>query len=354
MGPYVRIPLSPDLGTRLSAPDKDTRLVNGCIEAKLDGPNSRKRPGSFPTTYNFSGHQGAVGLGGLLFLIYGDSIVQVSTVPTAYPYLIGDLVDGYYAMVDNPTTLPGPGDPYWSLTAPNPTVRFRAIPYDDTFYPSSFFVLGVSDLSTGPFAPSMYTRKAATSLAAAKLLEELYDAWAASGLVIYDGYLTDLTSWAPYEDTGGSFITRFLPSKPFSDSGGYITAPDHYYNQLESPWDWAASWAPISVPPALYRGGFSVLCGISLIERTKLNPTIYRVGNEARVAFSELYSGSFTYFQVTKIEVSGCDQPEYNGAFEVTLNRLSVVNVIDYVSWVVAGTPTTPATGSITIKHYFV
>lgn len=349
----MRIPVSPNLIARLSDPDKDARLVNGCVEAKSEGLNSRKRPGSLPTTYNFSGHQGAIGLGGFLLLIYGDSITQISTFPIVYPYLIGDVVDGYYAMVDNPTTLPGPGDPYWSLTPPHPTVRFRAIPYDDTFYPSSFFVLGVSDLSTGPFAPSMYTRKAASTSAAMKLLEELYDTWAVNGMLFYDGYVTDLASWDPYKDTSGYYITRVLPSKPFSDSGGSIYAPDHYYNVLESPWDWASSWAPTSVPPATYPGGFSILCGVALIEKVKNNPTIYRVGAEARIDFSEFYTVTYTFFQVTKIEVSGCDQPEYNGVFEVAINRLSVVNDIDYISWPVTGTPATPATGSITVKHYF-
>ncbi len=37
---------------------------------------------------------------------------------------IGDLVDGYYAMVDSPSTPPGPADPYWSLIAPT-AARWR-------------------------------------------------------------------------------------------------------------------------------------------------------------------------------------------------------------------------------------
>ena len=128
----MRLPVTTDLKTRLSNTTKDARLVNALIEQKADGPNARKRPGMIATGWNFTSPQGiGLGLGGLAAMIYSDTLELIDVAdPPYYPpgVYIGDLVDGWYAMIDAPPTAPGPGDVYWSVSAPG-TNRYRAWNY---------------------------------------------------------------------------------------------------------------------------------------------------------------------------------------------------------------------------------
>lgn len=126
----MRVPLHTDFVARLSSPSKDARTINGLHEGKADSVHVKKRPGLASTGYNYSGIQGVLGLGGLLYLVYNDTFEESAYDGTPIgggggDVHIGDLVDGYYAMVDNPSTSPGPGDVYWSLTPPD-SRRYQA------------------------------------------------------------------------------------------------------------------------------------------------------------------------------------------------------------------------------------
>ena len=131
----MRLDLATDLRARIGAPDKDARLTNAFVEVKA-GPvakNSaypakketcvRKRPGCVTTGYNYATPIQGIG-GSLPYLIYDDTFSAFDAVP-ATSVLIGDLVGGYYAMVDDPPTSPGPGDDYWSVTPPD-SRRYQA------------------------------------------------------------------------------------------------------------------------------------------------------------------------------------------------------------------------------------
>lgn len=123
----MRIPLPVDLMARLSSTSKDARILNGLREGKTDSVHVKKRPGLVSTGYNYSGVQGGLGLGGSLYLAYGDTfeLSEYDGTPIGASVYIGDLVDGYYAMVDDPPTSPGPGDDYWSDTPPD-SRRYQA------------------------------------------------------------------------------------------------------------------------------------------------------------------------------------------------------------------------------------
>ena len=132
----MRLDLATDLRARIGAPDKDARLTNAFVEVKsgpLAAKNSaypakketcvRKRPGCVTTGYDYATPIQGIG-GSLPYLIYDDTFSAFDAVP-ATSSLIGDLVGGYYAMIDNPPTSPGPGDDYWSVTPPD-SRRYRA------------------------------------------------------------------------------------------------------------------------------------------------------------------------------------------------------------------------------------
>ena len=115
----MRLDLATDLRARIGAPDKDARLTNAFVEVKagpLAAKNSaypakketcvRKRPGCVTTGYDYTTPIQGAG-GSLPYLIYDDTFSAFDAVPAASS-LIGDLVSGYYAMIDNPPTSPGP------------------------------------------------------------------------------------------------------------------------------------------------------------------------------------------------------------------------------------------------------
>jgi hypothetical protein len=147
----VRLPLATDLKTSISDVTKDARLINAHAETRGGIQRVKKRPGALATGWNFTTPiQGLFG-GGLLYLIYNDefSIVDVDNPPPG-EVLIGDLVGGYYAMIDNPPTSPGPGDAYWSAT-PSRGVSVRGL-----FLAPGFGVdMSLSPLSVGPWRDLM-------------------------------------------------------------------------------------------------------------------------------------------------------------------------------------------------------
>lgn len=132
----MRLDLATDLRARIGAPDKDARLTNAFVEVKagpLAAKNSaypakketcvRKRPGCVTTGYDYTTPVQGMG-GSLPYLIYDDIFSAFDEAP-AGTVAIGDLVGGYYAMIDDPPTSPGPGDDYWSVTPPD-SRRYRA------------------------------------------------------------------------------------------------------------------------------------------------------------------------------------------------------------------------------------
>ena len=115
----MRIPLASDIKTAIATAAAEDRLVNALVEERSGSTFVKKRPGLEDTTHNFSSPQGMGAFPGLLFLIYGDVYELTVAAPAPPSVLIGYMVGGYYAMVDNPSTSPGPGDAYWSLTPPS-------------------------------------------------------------------------------------------------------------------------------------------------------------------------------------------------------------------------------------------
>ncbi len=118
----MKTPLLVANDSRDESRDKDSWGTNLLLES--EAPTAAvKRPG---LTLTYDGT--APGQGVFVWPEYGGStIVTIEDDELTFPVIvaIGDFVDGYYAMVENPPTLPGPDDDYWSETAPD-SRRYQA------------------------------------------------------------------------------------------------------------------------------------------------------------------------------------------------------------------------------------
>ena len=113
----MRLDLATDLRARIGAPDKDARpdqcvcrgqsRTAGGKEQRISGQKNVRAQTSGCVTTGYDYTTPIQGAGGSLpYLIYDDTFSAFDAVPAASS-LIGDLVSGYYAMIDNPPTSPG-------------------------------------------------------------------------------------------------------------------------------------------------------------------------------------------------------------------------------------------------------
>ncbi len=340
----VRLPLATDLKTSISDVTKDARLINAHAETRGGIQRVKKRPGALATGWNFTTPiQGLFG-GGLLYLIYGDefSIVDVDNPPPG-EVLIGDLVGGYYAMIDNPPTSPGPGDDYWSASPPGAS-RWVA-----TFAPGYGMgdIYGGSNMylpptEAGPWSGEMRGEVAASVAAAATSFAETMTA---SG---------GICCWASADGVppNGSGVTlRYLPVGMF-ESGGLIQATD---SRTASAYvNWSSGYVDSDVPSVGALRGFDVFAGAGgvLIQKTKSSATISSSGTVATIGAGVLSPAAIS----RRIEVSGANEPEYNGVFDVYLHAdplASNYSITGNLYYDMPGTPAaSPATGTITVKYF--
>ena len=332
----MRLDLAADLRARIGAPDKDARLTNAFVEVKA-GPvakNSaypakkethvRKRPGCVTTGYDYTTPIQGIG-GSLPYLIYDDTFSAFDAVPSTTS-LIGDLVGGYYAMVDNPPTSPGPGDDYWSVTPPT-SDRWRGtatISLSDT--PSATDPANVIGAQAGSKAAAAKTFVEVTIAAISPGLKTLYYShplWAVNSKIFGSGY---------------TYVEEF--------GLGRIKQDTQTHNDVISyPADWPAG-------SGVWTGMFSEpndVIGIVCKKKTKTSFTITSTAAVARISTADipLYSESTTGL----ITVSGCDQSEYNGTFYAYRD---ITNPADgYIYYTMSGTPAaSPATGSKSIVYW--
>lgn len=323
-------------------------MINGMKEAKESGTVVLNRPGLVDTGYDYVGAQGVLGLGGFLYLVYGDKFELSAYTGTPLPgyVYIGDLVGGYYAMIDNPPTAPGPGDDYWSATPPG-AGRSISFIYIDL---GSGTNIVMKDSTTSPWIQSQFQGPVAASDAATiKKLQA--DVIAAGGVIWWDD---DIVSTPPH--TPGSTY-RIIPTGLASDGSctnytyGYATGRN-----------WLTGYVTSEIPAASTVLGFGGTGALVYSQRTSTGVTISSTGNVARILLSDLtsYAGSQTLLLSRHIEVSGATQPEYNGTFEFDLSLIALDTFPDmanaypfYIYYTMSGTPAaSPATGSISIKHF--
>ncbi len=351
----MRVPLPTDFTARLSSASKDARMVNGLREEKSSGLVVLNRPGLLDTGYSYTTGQGMLGLNGLLYVIYGDKFEQSAYTGTPAPItvVIGSYVDGYYAMIDNPPTAPGPGDDYWSVSAPGAT-RYKSVIYIDV---GGIHPLTMKDGSTSPWIQSQLQGPVAAS-ADATIKKLQSDASAAGGVIYWDDDYSDTPPNAP-----GPNVARWLPTG--MDSGtlaGYDWSCSDYSISSAVHVDWSAGYVTSAVPAVSTTLGFGATGAKVYTQRTKTSASIASTGNVARILLSTLtsYAGSQTPLLIRYLEVSGANEPEYNGTFEFDLSLNALDTFPDtanaypfYIYYTMSGTPAaSPATGSISIKHF--
>lgn len=337
----MRLPLATDLKTSISDTTKDARLINAHTEMRGGVQRVKKRPGAVATGWDFTTPiQGLFG-GSLLYLIYGDefSIVDVDNPPSET--LIGDLVGGYYAMIDNPPTLPGPGDAYWSASPPGSS-RYVA-----TFKPG----YGMGDIygganmylppgASGPWSGELRGAVAASTAATVKSFDETITGyggvicWASSGGI---------------PPNGSGPTARYLPVGMY-ESGSVVMATDS--RTATATVNWTSGYNPASVPAVGSLLGYDIFSGpaVILTRKTKLSATITSSGAVATIGVGVLSPAAIS----RRIEVSGANEPEYNGVFDVYLNSNPLASsATGALYYDMPGTPSaSPATGSVTVKYF--
>ncbi len=332
----MRLDLAADLRARIGAPDKDARLTNAFVEVKA-GPvakNSaypakketcvRKRPGCVTTGYNYATPIQGIG-GSLPYLIYDDTFGAFDSVP-ATSVLIGDLVSGYYAMVDNPPTSPGPGDDYWSVTPPT-SDRWRGTA-----------TIGLSDTPSATDPANLIGAQAGSKAAAAKWFAEVTIASISPGLktLYYSHPVWGVNS--KIFGTGYTYVEEFGEGRIKQDTQTHDDA-------ITYPADWPAG-------SGVWTGMFSVpddVIGIVCKKKTKTSFSVLSTGAVGRIDTSDL---PLSLASVTAlITISGCDQPEYNGTFYASRDISTPLD--GYLYFTLSGVPAaSPATGSKSMDYW--
>ena len=327
----MRIPAAPPLIARASDVTADARAFNGVIE---DG-DVVKRPGVATTNYDYANHQGALGMQGFLITVYDDTLDVFDYVPMPPPVYIGDLVGGYYAMVDNPSTSPGSGDPYWSATPPGAD-RFRCV--WNCFGAGGG---GGSVIALSPTTPNyMIGDIAASSDAAAKVWVENSVGANLAGIAALD----DTSSYSP--DVVASSYLFNSPTSYSIISTSYIEMSVTGKNAFLSPvypggWPSGVDWTSPTT--------FNKRVGLLRKRRTTSSFTLTSSGTTATLttsAFLEPYQ---------LIEISGCNEPEYNGTFYAVRQLDSTYPWLSANEWkfTLSGTPAaSPATGTKSMTYY--
>ncbi len=118
----MRLPLASTNISDTDQRDSDSWGTNVFLENETELLVAR-RPG---LTLTYDGT--SPGQGVFIWPEYGiPTVATIEDDELIFPVIIeiGDLVDDWYAMVDNPATPPAPGDPYWSSTPPD-SRRYQA------------------------------------------------------------------------------------------------------------------------------------------------------------------------------------------------------------------------------------
>ncbi|CAB4172428.1 hypothetical protein UFOVP935_11 [uncultured Caudovirales phage] len=340
----MRLPLATDMKTAISDHTVGERLFNALTEKRGDAMKVKKRPGALATGWNFTTPiQGLLG-GSLLYLIYDDTFELVDVDNPPSEVLIGDLVGGYYAMIDNPPTAPGPGDDYWSASPPGSTRYKSAMTTNFSGSSSKMHPLGSS-----PWDLQIQGSIGASQSATIKSLQASVDS--VGGVLAWDG--TSLS--AP--PVGA--VLKYLPvGMTYSGTNVTLVGPDYYSFATV---DWSAGYVPSEIPAATTpASGPGFVVGTVRSQTISSGVTITSTGAVAKIDFSALSVDSVTamLFAIRHIEVSGADQPEYNGTFDVFLtpNSLAIPEEVTFyhkLYYTMTGIPAaSTATGTVVVKHF--
>ncbi len=326
----MKVPLIIPNEAREDSRAKDSWGIN-CFLEREDANRAVKRPGLVSTVDGL----GTVGQGVFIWPNGPEIVVVVDDqlLIVVNSVHIGDIVSGYYAMVDDPSTTPGPGDPYWSVTPPGAN-RWRGIVGLDVSYGMVAAVSPEgSDYLFGPIA--------ASKEAAAKAWVEVVIGARLSGVAVlntYDGFDPD---YVIRTVTFNSF-----PSYTYNSGNDRIemsiNAKEVVYSGYPGSWPSGASYTGLIT--------YSDWVGLVAARLSLPSFTITSSGTTGKI--TSLYlAGPYNL-----IEISGADQPEYNGVFFAKLDLSTVTpwdTVMDEWIFTLPGVPAaSPATGTIVVYAY--
>lgn len=319
----MKTPLLVANDSRDESREKDSWGTNILLES--EAPTAAvKRPG---LTLTYDGT--TTGQGVFIWPEYGGStVVTIEDDELTFPVVveIGDFIDGYYAMVENPPTPPGPGDDYWSETPPT-SDRWRAIvTVALTAYPSSIYPTNLIGGQAGSKLAAAKTFVLRTMRSVTPGLKTLYidgGPWAVNSKIFN-------TSYSYVEEFGQGHIKQTTQTH-----NDFITYPD----------DWPANCG-------VWTGMFSEpddVIGHVCKKKTNSSFTLESTGSVGRISTATfaLPGEAIT----TLIEISGCDQSAYNGTFYTYRDPENISD--GYLYFNLASAPgVSPATGTKSITYW--
>ncbi len=249
---------------------------------------------------------------------------------------IGDLVSGYYAMVDDPSTSPGPADPYWSLTPPTAS-RWRGYWFGNY---SAYFQGPAAVYPTTP--DLLIGAEAASADAAAKVWVEKIVGANLAGVAA----LSRENSYSPDAvTTTYTFNTPTSYTYPVSTDKIQMSANVKaaiITNPYPDAWWTVADWT----------GPTTANTNVGRVRELKTTSdfTITASGTTATLTSGTVVLNPYQWF-----EISGCDQPEYNGIFYATQPIPNPRPWLAAVEWkfTLPGVPAaSPATGTKSLKYF--
>ena len=328
----MKVPLIIPNESRDIVCDKDSWGIN-CFLEREDADRAVKRPGLINTVDGL----GTVGQGVFIWPTIPEIVVVVDdqlhiVVNSVH---IGDIVSGYYAMVDNPSTSPGGGDPYWSVTPPGAD-RFRCV--WNTFGAGGG---GGNVIALSPTTPNyMIGDIAGSAAAAAKVWVEKVIGANLAGVAALD----DTDDYSP--DVVASSYLFNTPTTYSIVSTSYVEMSVSGKNAFLSPpypggWPSGVDWTGPTT--------FNKRVGFLRKRRTTTSFTLTSSGTTATLTSGALL-GPYQW-----IEISGCNEPEYNGIFYAVQQLNPTYPWLSALEWkfTLPGIPAaSPATGTKVLTYY--
>ncbi len=328
--------------------DSDSWGTNVLLDAEVPAA-AVKRPG---LTLTYDGT--APGQGVFIWPDSGEpTVVAVEDDELTFPVIteIGDLVDDWYAMVEDPPTPPGPDDPYWSSTPPGAARYLIAAIGLNVLNDALYQIMLASAVS--PLTDQLVSKVAASENAA--LVDFQTRLLRIYGIISWEQY----GSAEAYPGHALNPVSRIYPTSSLYILDRIVYADIHKRLSTESS-SWVSAY-PIGFPvPSVSVSTPFYPYGYVFQQSTVSGVTITSSGSLAKIYAPDIgiAHGSYALQAARYIEVSGANEVEYNGKFKLQIIQISpesfidALNTFEYYYQMRRVPSSATATGTVVVKVF--